>query len=81
MASTITMYSTVWCGHCRRLKRELEAAGIDYVEVDVDQDSGHDEAIMAATGGYRTVPTVAVGGRLLVNPSASEVRRALAGRE
>jgi mycoredoxin len=75
------MYSTVWCGHCRRLKRELEAAGIDYVEVDVDQEPGHDEVIMAATGGYRTVPTVVVGGRLLVNPSASEVVRAVGSRE
>jgi mycoredoxin len=81
VTATITMYSTVWCGHCRRLKRELEAAGIDYVEVDIDQNSGHDDAIMAAAGGYRTVPTVAVGGRLLVNPSASDVKRALGSPE
>jgi mycoredoxin len=72
------MYSTVWCGHCHRLKRQLEAAGIEYVEVDVGQKSEHDARIMAATGGYRTVPTVEVDGELLVNPSVADITRALA---
>ncbi len=75
----VRMYSTTWCGHCRRLKRSLQAAGIPFVEIDVDADEHrhYGELIMTVTGGYRTVPTVEVGGKLLVNPSVDEVRAAL----
>jgi mycoredoxin len=75
----VTMYTTEWCGHCRRLKRQLAEEGIPVAEVDVDLDPGHDDRIIAATGGYRIVPTLEIGGRLLVNPSVQEVRAALAG--
>ena len=78
MSNRVTMYSTVWCGHCRRLKRELDDAGIGYREVDLDEVPGLGPRIEAVTGGYRTVPTVDIGGTLLVNPSVGEVRAALA---
>ena len=74
----VTMYSTEWCGHCRRLKRQLEGAGISYREVDVDAERRYGDQIVEATGGYRVVPTVEVEGRLLVNPTVDEVQAALA---
>jgi mycoredoxin len=77
MAQQVTMYTTDWCGHCRRLKRQLDEAGIKVVEIDVDIDHEHDTKIVAATGGYRTVPTIEVGSRLLVNPTVLEVKSAL----
>ncbi len=77
MPDPITMYSTTWCGHCRRLTRQLDEAGISYRVVDVDDDPRFDERIKAATGGYRTVPTLEIGDELLVNPSLPEVRAAL----
>ena len=75
---TVTMYSTPWCGYCRRLKRQFEEFGIDYREIDVDATPGYDERIIEASGGYRTVPTVEVGDRMLVNPTVREVEEALA---
>ncbi len=77
MAETVTMYSTTWCGYCRRLKRQFEDAGIAYREVDVDDDHSHDRRIIERTGGYRVVPTVEVGQALLVNPTLKEVQAAL----
>jgi glutaredoxin len=47
------------------------------VEVDLDDDPSHDERIMQATGGHRTVPAVEVGGRLLINPAIDEIHSAL----
>lgn len=70
---TVTMFSTTWCGYCRRLKRQMTEAGIDFREVDLDDDPSYDERIIATTGGYRTVPTLEVNGRLLVNPTLNEV--------
>jgi len=37
MEARITMYSTPWCGYCRRLKGQLDRAGIAYAEVDIEQ--------------------------------------------
>jgi mycoredoxin len=71
------MYSTTWCGYCRRLKREMAEAGIAFREIDLDDDPSHDDRIIARTGGYRTVPTLEVKGELLVNPSLREVEAAL----
>jgi mycoredoxin len=77
VVAQVTMYTTEWCGHCRRLKRQLNEAGIDVVEVDVDVNREHDARIREASGGYRTVPTVEIGADLLVNPTILEVRAAL----
>ncbi len=76
-AATVIMYSTTWCGYCRRLKRQMEEAGIPFREIDLDQDGSHDHRIMEKTGGFRTVPTLEVNGHLLVNPTLSEVQAAL----
>lgn len=77
MSQMVTMYSTTWCGYCRRLKRQMTDAGIHFREIDLDDDPTYDDRIIEATGGYRTVPTLEVGGKLLVNPSLREVEAAL----
>lgn len=74
----VTMYSTTWCGYCRRLKRQMDEAGISYEVIDVDEEPGYDDRIIAATGGFRVVPTLEVGEKLLVNPTIREVEEALA---
>ena len=76
MQPTITMYTTKWCGPCRRLKRSLEEAGISYGEVDIDEDPAAGDRIARHTGGYRTVPTVEVGSQMLVNPTLDELKAA-----
>jgi mycoredoxin len=78
MPQRITVYSTTWCGHCKRLLRQLDEAAIDYQVVDIDEQPEHGPKIEAQTGGYRTVPTLDVGGQLLVNPSLNQVQQALA---
>lgn len=73
------MYTTTWCGYCRRLKLLLEDAGIGYREVDVERDPAAAEYVQQVNGGNRTVPTVVFpDGRTATNPSFAEVRDALA---
>ena len=77
MTTPITVYSTTWCGHCKRLLRQLEEADIPFRIVDIDEEPQHGARIEAKTGGYRTVPTLDIGGDLLVNPTIAEVQAAL----
>ena len=73
MSETVTIYTTRTCGPCRRLKRELEEAGVTYREVDVNAHPTLGARIEALTGGFRIVPTVEVGKELMVNPPLIEV--------
>ena len=74
MAAQITMYSTPWCGYCRRLKGQLQRAGVAYEEVDIEQNPSAAEYVMSVNGGNQTVPTVTFpDGSALTNPSLAEV--------
>ncbi|MDA8369612.1 MAG: mycoredoxin [Nocardiopsaceae bacterium] len=77
----ITMYSTPWCGFCKRLKRQLEREGIAVDEVNIEQDPAAAEYVMQVNGGNQTVPTlVFADGSALTNPSAAQVKEKLAAQ-
>jgi mycoredoxin len=70
----MTMYTTSWCGFCRRLKMQLDREGIGYDEVDIEREPGAAEIVMQVNGGNRTVPTVLFAdGSAATNPSLGEV--------
>jgi mycoredoxin len=76
---TLTMYTTSWCGFCRRLKSQLEREGIGYDEVDIERDDNAAEFVMSVNNGNQTVPTVVfANGTALTNPSVSQVKAQLA---
>ncbi|POM24818.1 putative glutaredoxin.1 [Actinomadura rubteroloni] len=78
MATPLTMYTTTWCGFCRRLKSQLAREGIEMVEIDIERDPAAAEFVMSVNGGNQTVPTVTIGDDVvLTNPSAKEVKRHL----
>jgi mycoredoxin len=76
---TITMYSTTWCGYCRRLKGQLDRAGIGYTEVNIELVPEAAAFVMRVNGGSQTVPTVLFpDGSAATNPSLNEVKARLA---
>ena len=83
MQGTVTMYSTTWCGYCRRLKSQLDREGIVYTEINIEQDPESAAFVEKANSGNRTVPTVQVvparGGAevVMTNPSLAQVKQAL----
>ncbi len=75
----LTMYTTTWCGYCRRLKTGLQREGIPFVEVDIEQDEDAAEKVMQVNGGNRTVPTLVLpDGTALTNPTLVEIKSRLA---
>jgi len=79
MPATITMYSTTWCGYCRRLKTQLDREGISYTEVNIEEDAESAALVEKVNGGNQTVPTVLFAdGSALTNPSLAQVKAKLA---
>ncbi|WP_456788177.1 mycoredoxin [Cellulomonas sp. P5_C5] len=77
-AGTITMYSTTWCGYCRRLKTQLDSAGIGYTEVNIEEHADAATLVESLNGGNQTVPTVVFpDGSAATNPSLAQVRARL----
>jgi glutaredoxin 3 len=56
----ITMYTTAWCGFCVRAKAFLEAKGLVYEEVSVDDDPAFRARLHDLTGRW-TVPQIVIG--------------------
>ena len=78
MTQPLTMYTTPWCGFCKRLKRQLAAEGIEMTEIDIEQDPAAAEYVMSVNGGNQTVPTVVFpDGTAVTNPSAATVKERL----
>lgn len=53
----IDLYSSRWCGFCMRAKMLLDSKGVEYNEIDVDQDSAL-RAQMMQRSSRRTVPQI-----------------------
>jgi len=75
---TITMFSTTWCGYCRRLKTLLDREDIGYTEVNIETDPASATFVEQANGGNQTVPTVLFpDGSVVTNPNLDEVKQRL----
>ena len=55
-SGSITMFSTSWCGYCRRLKSQLDREGIPFTEVDIERDPESARFVEKVNRGNQTVP-------------------------
>ena len=75
---TVTMFTTTWCGYCRRLKSQMQREGIEFTELDIELEPDRAQFVMSVNGGNRTVPTLLFSdGSAATNPSIHEVRARL----
>jgi len=59
--SRIEIYTTRWCGYCVRAKALLDAKGIAYEEISLDDDPAFRRNLQELTGGW-TVPQILIDG-------------------
>ena len=75
---SVTMFTTTWCGYCRRLKSQMEREGIPFTEVDIEREPGTAEYVMSVNDGNQTVPTLLFpDGSAATNPTLAQVRARL----
>jgi mycoredoxin len=76
--SSVTMYTTPWCGYCHRLAGQLDREGIAYDVVDIEQQPEAAEVVERVNHGNQTVPTlVFADGTAQTNPSVAQVKEKL----
>ena len=72
------MYSTQWCGYCKRLKSDLQRAGIEFTEVDIEHDAESAALVEKDNNGNQTVPTlIFTDGTSMTNPSLVKIKEHL----
>ena len=76
--NTLIIYTTLWCGDCRRVKKLLDDHKIRYIEINIDQDPQAAQFVEAINEGYRSVPTLVFpDGTTLTEPSNPELIAAI----
>lgn len=69
----VRVYWRPGCGFCSSLRRGLDRAGLATVDLNIWDDPEHAAFVRRHADGNETVPTVAVGDVVLVNPPAAAV--------
>jgi mycoredoxin len=63
MMEPITMYTTTWCPDCRRVKSFLKLRGIEFNEINIEDNEDAEAVVLRANRGKRKVPTLKMGER------------------
>lgn len=76
--SQLAVYGTGWCPDVRRSRALLDAAGITYDYVDVEEDRAATKLVRRLQHGARRIPTLVwPDGTFLVEPTDDELRSRL----
>ncbi|MGA1449914.1 MAG: mycoredoxin [Candidatus Nanopelagicales bacterium] len=79
MNKSITVYSADWCGDCRSSKRLLDSLGVEYHEINVEEDPTASEKVIEINGGVRSIPVIVFSdGSHLTEPSDNALKAKLA---
>ncbi|MGO8947554.1 MAG: glutaredoxin domain-containing protein [Ktedonobacterales bacterium] len=75
----ILMYTTSWCGDCRRARKVFAALEIPYSELDIEDEPEAAEQVKRLNNGMQSVPTILFAdGTILVEPSTRVLETKLA---
>ena len=58
----VEMYTTMWCPYCARARALLQQKGVDYTEVDLDEQPGRRTEMLRRAGGRTSVPQIFIDG-------------------
>jgi glutaredoxin len=76
----VIMYTTSWCGYCRKAREYLESLSVDLVEYDIERDRSIQAEMLRKSGGARGVPLIDVEGIIIRGYSPSGMKDAVEKR-
>jgi thioredoxin reductase (NADPH) len=75
---TLTVYGASWCSDCKRTKKLLDAHGVPYVWIDLEEHPEATEIVKRYNNGKRIIPTLVFeDGSTLAEPSNAELEEKL----
>jgi len=74
-ATRVVIYTTAWCPYCARLRADLSASGVQYVEYDVEKSMQGALGFWALRG--RGVPISAIGPKVVYGYRVEQIQSAL----
>ena len=74
---TVVVYTTSWCGFCRKTLAYLDAKGVHYENRDVEGDAGYRDELIRKTG-KTSIPVVEIDGTLIRGYNPKKMDRLLA---
>lgn len=74
----LKIYTTSWCGDCKRSKAWLNAHEIIFEEIDVEKDKKAMEYIQKINAGLKSVPVLIFeDGTILIEPTSQQLSEKL----
>jgi glutaredoxin len=61
----IVLYSTSWCGYCRKARSWMTSNGVPFVEKDIEKDAAANAEYKSKSNGYSGVPLIDVNGTVV----------------
>ncbi|HEV2301578.1 MAG TPA: glutaredoxin 3 [Stellaceae bacterium] len=58
----VEMYTTSWCPYCMRARALLRNKGVDFSDIDVEEEPGRRREMVARAGGRTSVPQIFING-------------------
>jgi mycoredoxin len=78
MSDSIIIFTTNWCGDCRRARRFCDENNIIYQWINIDKDQQAEQVVLKINKGMRSVPTIIFpDGSILVEPTNSALAEKL----
>lgn len=75
--TTIKVYGADWCGDTKRTLRQLDASGVEYEYINVEENAEAAEWVKRQNDGKERKPTVSIGQTVLSVPTEAELNSAL----
>lgn len=61
----VILYSTSWCGYCRKARQLLRSRGVPFVEKEIEKSAAANREYLSKARGYDGVPLLDIGGNLV----------------
>ena len=74
----VVVYTTTWCGWCRKTLAFLDERGVRYVNKDIEANDWHRDELIEKTG-RTSIPVVEIDGEIIRGFNASRMEQLLAG--
>ena len=74
----VVVYTTAWCGWCRKTLAFLDERGVHYVNKDIEANDGNREELIQKTG-RTSIPVVEIDGEIIRGFNAARMEQLLAG--